>query len=268
MSRAPTPPGRFAERYGQWALVTGASSGIGEAFARQLAALGLDLILVARRKDRLTRLAGELSDRHGVTVRAAPADLTEPDFLEQIQALADPLEIGLLVNNAGAALTGEFLAHELEDELSLLYLNCRAPLVLSHFYGRQMAERQRGGIINVASASGFLPMPYWTHYGATKAFDLHFSEGLAVELAASNVDVLALCPGGTHTEFSEVAGTEAGGMDPAHVVAVALAKLGRAPVAIPGLRNRVSVLALRAMPRRTLARLGASVVRGMMDKSR
>lgn len=266
MSSAPALASRFVDRYGPWALVTGASSGLGEAFARRLAALGLDLILVARRQDRLARLSDELTDRHAVTVRAVPTDLTDPHFLEGIREVADPLDIGLLVNNAGAALTGEFLTHELEDELALLYLNCRAPLVLSHFYGRQLAERRRGGIINVASASAFLPMPYWTHYAATKAYGLHFSEGLAMELAASNVDVLALCPGGTRTEFSEVAGTEAGGMDPDRVVARALGKLGQTPVAIPGLRNRMSVLALRAMPRRMLARVGAGVVRGLMDK--
>jgi short-subunit dehydrogenase len=146
----------FKERYGPWALVTGASSGIGAEFARQLAGIGLNLILVARRKQRLEDLARQLESTNKIAVQTIAADLSRADFLPLIASAIDSIEVGLLVNNAGFGLAGEFLDHEIEKELALLDVNCRVPLVLTHVIGRQMAQRKRGGVIFVSSVSGFV----------------------------------------------------------------------------------------------------------------
>mgnify|MGYP001596032433 FL=1 len=257
-------PAEFYAKYGPWAIVTGASSGIGEEFCWQLAGLKLNLILVARRKEKLESLAKELMSKHGIETRVVPADLLRPDFLKQIRAVTDPLDIGLLVNNAGFALTGNFLDHKIEDELSLLYVNCRAPLMLAHVFGNKMVRRGKGGIINISSASAFLPMPFWTNYSASKVYNLYFSEGLWFELKGKGVDVLALCPGGTRTEFSKVAGTKSGGMEPAQVVELGLKKLGKQPVAIAGISNQIISFMNRFFSRQLLTKIGARVVRGFM----
>src|SRR5215510_15969656 len=141
----------FVERYGPWALVTGASAGIGAEFARQLSQMGLNLVLVARRRQRLEDLACELESKNKVHVRIVVADLARPDFLPAIRSVTNSIEVGLLVNNAGFGLAGRFLEHELEEELNLLNVNCRAPLILTHEFGRQMAQRRKGGIIFVSS---------------------------------------------------------------------------------------------------------------------
>ena len=138
---------RFNEKYGPWALVTGAASGIGAEFANQLAALGLNLVLVDRREDLFHEMTGRLTSQYGIDVRVIQKDLEEPDFLPDILQATDSLEIGLLVNNAGYALTGDFLDHDLEQEVGLLHVNCRAPLILSHAFGKKMVKRGRGGII-------------------------------------------------------------------------------------------------------------------------
>ena len=149
----------FIERYGPWALVTGASAGIGAEFARQLSEMGLNLVFVARRRKRLEDLARDLESRSKVQVRIVTADLSQPDFLQLILSVTNSLEVGLLVNNAGFGLAGHFLEHALEEELRLLDVNCRAPLILTHVFGRQMAERKRGGIIFVSSVSGYIATP-------------------------------------------------------------------------------------------------------------
>ena len=217
----------FYQKYGPWALITGASSGIGEEFARQLAALKFNIVIVARRKERLEILSNELINKHHVEVKIIAVDISTDNFLEQIKLATNALDIGLLINNAGFALTGNFLDNAIEKELSLLNVNCRAPLILAHYFGNKMIRKGKGGIINVASAAAFLPMPFWTNYSASKAYLLHLSEGLWFELKEKNVDVLALCPGATKTEFSKVAGTKNTGMEASEVVKIALQKLGK-----------------------------------------
>ena len=161
----------FKEQYGPWAIVTGASAGIGEEFARQLARMGLNLILIARRKQRIDDLARQLQSASKILVKPIVADLSRPDFLWPLVSAIGSMEVGLLVNNAGFGLAGGFLDHELEKELALFNVNCRAPLILTHFFGRQMAQRKRGGIIFVSSVSGFIATPFEATYAATKAYD-------------------------------------------------------------------------------------------------
>ena len=217
----------FYDKYGSWAVVTGASSGIGEEFCRQLAAQKFNLVLIARRTERLQRLASILAATYSIQTKIVSVDLASDNFLRHIIAETASLDVGLLVNNAGFALTGRFLDHKLEDELALLYVNCRAPLMLAHHFGKKMAQQRRGGIINVSSVAAFMPLPFWTHYSASKVYSLYFSEGLWFELKKNGVDVLALCPGSTRTEFATVSGTSMQGMQVDPVVRCALENLGK-----------------------------------------
>ena len=241
----------FVERYGPWALVTGASAGIGAEFARQLSEMGLNLVVVARRRQRLEDLASDLESRNKVQVRIVTADLSQPDFLPLILSVTNSIEVGLLVNNAGFGLAGHFLKHELEEELRLLDVNCRAPLVLTHVFGRQMAQRKRGGIIFVSSVSAYIATPFEASYAASKVYELFLAESLRYELGKEGVDVLALCPGSTDTEFHEIAGSRpVAAMAVEPVVRLALKNLGKTSVAIPGWHNRLLVYLLKFTPRR------------------
>ena len=252
----------FLMTYGPWALVTGASSGMGAAFARQLAERKLNLVLVARRKDRLQDLAQEIERRASVQTRVVPADLSRDDFLATLKDATNGLEINLLVNNAGMEVTGEFLANDLETELRMLQLSCRAPLILTHAYGNEMRARRHGGIIFVASIVGFVGIPLWSHYAATKGHTLLFAEGLAEELRKDGVDVLALCPGLTRTELIQF--TPFGkimSMDADAVVRVALKSLGKKPRVTAGLRNKVIAFSTRFQPRLVNTRIFRMVMK-------
>jgi hypothetical protein len=249
-----TEPNSFSHRYGPWAVVTGASSGIGAEFARQLGARGLHVVLVARRKDRLDALAGELSAAHQVLTRVIEVDLAQPDFLPILDAGTRDLDIGLVVNNAGFGDKGRFLDSELSVQLAMLDVNCRAALVIAHVFGRRLSARGRGGLVFTSSTAAFQGLPFTAHYAATKGYGLQLAEGLYHELRTNGVDVLALCPGPTDTE-----GPRRTGVDPAKVpvkmmdvkpvVAGALAALGKRPIAIPGLTNLLGYLAVRLTPR-------------------
>jgi short-subunit dehydrogenase len=159
---------RFAKKYGPWALVTGASSGMGSEFARHLAADGLNLVLVARRKNRLDRLASELGQQFGIEVRVVVADLAREDFVTPIREATSDIEVGLLVNSAGFATSGALLDNDLEAEVSILHVNSRAPLMLAHEFGRKMRDRGDGGIIFVASTVAYSGSPGWSNYAATR----------------------------------------------------------------------------------------------------
>ena len=261
---------KLAERYGPWAVITGASSGIGAEFARQLAGYGFNVVLVARRRDRLEELASGIEDMYRVEARVAPADLTARDVIQALQpALAD-IEIGLLVNCAGFGTTGPFLDMDPSVQESMINLNCHAPIVLTHEVAQGMRERGRGGVIFVSSVNGFYGAPGMANYNATKGYDLLFAEGLAVELAPYGVDVQALCPGGTYTEFLRVAGMDARRLGPLRglmfanaptVVATSLRKLGKRVTVVPGFINKLNVLMMRFMPRWLSTRLFGSALR-------
>lgn len=240
----------FSHRYGPWALVTGASSGIGREFARQLAARRLNLILVARRAERLKELSAELKAAHGIDARFVPVDLCDDAYLDLIRKGTTALEIGLLVNSAGFSLTGPFLDMEAGDLTRMLNLNTRAPAMLAREFGPAMRARGRGGMIFLSSVTGFAATPQWSLYAATKSFNLLLGEGLAAELRAAGVDVMALAPGTTRTEFLDVAGiSDFMGMEAEAVVGLALKRLGRSDVVVPGLFYRGGVFAMRFLPR-------------------
>lgn len=192
-----------------FALVTGASAGIGAAFARELAARGHGLVLTARRADRLEALAAELRDRHGVAVHCLPCDLADPqspERLEQEIARLGPA-IDVLVNNAGYGLTGAFLSRPWPMHAAFIQVMMTAPTELSHRFLPGMRERGHGRIINVASLAGLVPAPAGhTLYAASKAYLIKFSQALALENRKHGIHVCALCPGFTYSEFHDVNG--------------------------------------------------------------
>jgi uncharacterized protein len=257
----------FRDRYGPWALVTGASSGIGAEFARQLSDMGLNLVLVARRRQRLEDLAHELPSRNKIQTRIVTADLSRPDFLPLILSATESIDVGLLINNAGFGIAGSFLQHDLEKELALLDVNCRAPLILSHTFGRQMAQRKRGGIVFVSSVSAYIATPFETSYAASKVYELFLAESLGYEFGNDGVHVLALCPGSTKTEFHEVAGSRpVAAMAVQPVVASALKQLGKKPVAITGWHNRLLVYVLKLTPRRIQTLVAGRVMGNLVTR--
>lgn len=189
------------------ALITGASSGIGAEFARQLAGRGHDLVLVARRGDRLAALAAELQNQHGITAEPLVADLSVAGDVEKVAArLADLSNMALLVNNAGFGVSGSLARAELKGQLDMLSVHVGAAMHLSHAALPGMIARGSGGIINVASLAAFMALPGEVNYCATKAYLVSFSQALAAEVRRKGVRVQALCPGFTITEFHDEPG--------------------------------------------------------------
>jgi hypothetical protein len=190
----------------KWALVTGASSGIGAALARELATHGAKLILTARRLDRLEKLAAELTAK-GTEVRIVTADLNDPAAPQNIYDATEGagIRVDILINNAGLGQYGAFCASPVEQELGQIRVNCEAMVRLTRLFVPRMVERRRGWVLVLASTASFQPVPYITTYAATKAFDRFFALGLAAEVARFGVKVTALCPGPTESEFFDVA---------------------------------------------------------------
>jgi len=229
---------RLVSRYGQWALITGASAGIGEALARQIAAEGMNVVLTARREERLTNLATEIERDCGVETRIICADLSERADVEALIAGVSDLEIALLVNNAGLGYSGRFDLLDRDRLRRLISVNCEAPMILTHALVQGMRERGRGGIFFTGSAAGRQPLPLHSVYAATKAFDLFLGEALWAELRASNIEVVVLEPGSTETEFQDVAGEIAHpGQSAEEVARRGLRALGDQPSVMTGWFN-------------------------------
>jgi len=191
---------------GKWALVTGASAGIGVALARELAAHGARLILTARRKDRLETIAAELAAK-GTEVRTVVADLNDPTGPQAIYDATEAagIPVDILINNAGLGQFGAFEKSPIEQELSQIRVNCEAMVHVARLFVPKMVERRRGWVLVVASTASFQPIPYLSTYAATKVFDRFFALGLAQEVVRFGVKVTALCPGPTESEFFDIA---------------------------------------------------------------
>ncbi len=256
----------LGERYGGAALITGASSGIGEAFARLVAAGGTDVILVARRADKLKAIAEELEARHAVRATVFAHDLTAPGAARRLRAaVADAgLQVGVLINNAGIGGYGDFADQDGELHEAMLQLNCKIPLALTKAFLASMIERRQGAIIFVGSMTSYQPTPYLALYGASKAFVLSLGEALWAELRPAGLDVLALCPGHVETEFGAIAndanlrkpGTH---LSAQQVARIGLNALGKTPSIVPGVWNKLLISANRLVPRRTVAALAARI---------
>ncbi|KUL28998.1 SDR family NAD(P)-dependent oxidoreductase [Streptomyces regalis] len=252
----------------QTVIVTGASSGLGAEFARQLARRGANLVLVARRADRLQSLAAELTRAHGVTVTTVARDLGRPDAGRTLRTELESRGIHAtgLVNNAGFGTHDAFTAEDPDRLQSMIALNVSALVDLSHAYIDPLTSADTGVLINVASLLGFQPTPYMSAYGATKAFVLNFTESLWEETRGTGLRVLAVCPGATRTEFYDVAGSSADygtkRATPEQVVTIALDTLDRRSAPPSVVTNGRSLALLgRLLPRRSMVRL-----MGWMDR--
>jgi short-subunit dehydrogenase len=251
-----------------WALVTGASSGIGKAIAEQLAARGTNLILVARRENRLADLQHHLMHAHKVEVRTFAADLEQPAAPQQIFDFACSLgvDIDLLVNNAGFGAYGEFHELSLDRQLAMVQVNCAAIVALTRLFLPGMIARRVGDILIVASTASFQAVPYQSTYAATKAFDLIFAEGLAGEVKQFGVRVCAVCPGQTRTEFHEIAHEPIPGAMSVHtaeeVAKIGLEALARGKTSVVcGVSNLMGMEFQRILPRRMVTAISERLFR-------
>lgn len=247
----------FQQRYGPWAVVAGASEGIGASFAEKLAALGLNLVLVARRAKLLEALARRLRQQNDVDVRTQPLDLGAPDVVDGMRSATQGLDVGLLIYNAAYSPIGAFIDIDVEQHLKAVDVNVLGPLRLSHYFGRCFAERGRGGIILMSSMSAFQGTAMVANYAATKAYDSLLAEGLWYELKERGVDVLSCVAGATLTPSYESSTDRiptkglARPMKPDEVTEQALDDLGRRPRGISGRRNQwASVLLTKLLSRR------------------
>ncbi|HME68507.1 MAG TPA: SDR family oxidoreductase [Myxococcota bacterium] len=245
----------LSQRYPGWAVVTGASAGIGAEFARQLARAGFSCVLTARREDRLRALALELEKEHGVATRVVAVDLATQKGPEELAAALADLEVGVLVNNAGFGLSGRFDKQDAARLAEMVALNCSAPVVVTNLLLPRMLERGSGAILITGSVAGRQPLPLHAVYAASKAFDLLFGEALWSELRGRGIDVLVVEPGSTESEFHDVAGELPHAAEPAaNVVATALAALGQQPSVISGWFNWLRAhLGQRLMPHSLIA---------------
>lgn len=262
---------------GHLALITGASSGIGKEYAHQLAALGAHLILAARRKDRLQALAQELTQKYQVKTFIIPVDLAQPDACKSLfdQAIALGQPITMLINNAGVGKYGNFMDFSYEDHRATLQINSVAPTELTYrFVEHMLAHGKPSYITQVASIAAFQPVGYFTVYSGTKGYLRYFSETLSFELRSTNVRVLCLCPGGTHTEFFEQSGQkitstgQSAMMSAKAVVQSGIESMlkGRS-VCVPGLLNKLACFLPRLLPRRLALHLAFMTMNRSVERA-
>ena len=250
---------------GKTALITGASSGIGDSFARLLAAAGTHLLLVARREQRLLQLADHLRSQHGIVVDIIAMDLSAENAAYQLhqKVREKDLQIDLLINNAGMGKHGDYVNATLEEHHQMINLNIVALNDLSYLFGKDMIERGSGYILLVGSIASFVAVPRFATYAATKAYVLSLGEALGKELAPHGIVVTTLCPGGTTTEFMDISGQQIDGIRTlAMMSSESVAKTGlrgllhKRRVVVPGLLYKISIISLRLFPRRLQALFG------------
>jgi short-subunit dehydrogenase len=258
--------GRFSERYGAWALVLGASEGLGAAFARATAARGMNLVLVARRSDLLERLAEDCRRRFDVEVRCIVDDLSTPGFAEKLHGAISELEVGLVVYNAAFAPVGEFIDVDSADLVRAIDVNIRAPVTIIRTLLPSMVARKRGAVVLMSSLAGNQGGPRIATYAASKAFNKVLAEGLWQELKERGIDVITCCAGAIRTPgYAAAAGGEAPGtLDPEFVAERTIRALGRGPIVIPGFTNRLAAWVMgRLLPRPMAIRIMAASTKNL-----
>jgi len=252
--------------YGTTALVTGASSGIGEAFVKKLSSQGFTVVAVARREDRLRQLQDAIAREGKGKVVPVIADLSQADGVDTVVRAVEAagLAIDLLVNNAGVGYLGSVETIDRDKTLAMINLNCRAVVDMTHRFLPGMKERKKGAVIIVSSVVGTIPTPWFSAYSGTKAFDLYFGEGLYGECLGTGVDVVTVLPGLTQTEFQAGAGMReyhSPYRKAEHVVESALAALGKKPIVVDGYFNKIMSHGTRFVPRSWLVRISRFVMR-------
>jgi len=266
----------FINQYGPWALIAGASEGLGESFTEELARRGLNIILIARRENLLQKISKKIQEKYGVEVVILPLDLTSPDMFEIIKEKTKDLDVGLLVYNAGLGPIGLFTTHSIETHLKVISLNCVGPMTLTHHFCSQMKEKGKGGIILMSSMAGLQGSPIHAHYGATRAYTRHLAESLWYEMKKYNVHVTACVAGATETPnylFSDP--VNKGLIKPKPTKPVTVAKTAvkglvkNKPRVIPGFANNLSVkLLLNLMPSKTRVKIMGSIAMKMYGEDK
>lgn len=254
----------FVRRYGPWAVVTGASEGIGLSFARQLAARGINLVLVARRAELLAALSAKLAAEFGIDTAIHVGDLTGTDAVRRLVDDTAPLDVGLLVASAGFGTSGPLLESRLDEEVDMVALNCASVLAQTWHFGRRFAERRRGGIVLMSSLLAFCGAPRAANYAATKAYVQSLAEGLRTELSASGVDVIASAPGPVHSGFARRANLHMPmAVQPDVVARVTLDSLGRKTTVRPGSLSKLLGWSLAMAPRWAQVMILGQVMKSM-----
>jgi uncharacterized protein len=259
----------FLTQYGKWAIVAGASEGLGAAYAEELASRGVNLVLVARRSELLQTLASQLSTKYSVEIKSIVQDLSTSDAAEQVVRNIIDLEIGLMIYNAAFSAIGPFLERSLDDHLKEIHTNTFTPLKLTYLIAQQMLERKRGGIVLMSSLSAFQGSAYISTYSATKAFNIVLAEGLWEEWREQGVDVLVCVSGAVSTPNYVASEPEPTGglgdmtMYPEQVVQETMNALGKGPFVIPGRVNRLASFVMRhLLPRKVAVQFMGRVLRG------
>jgi hypothetical protein len=249
------------KRYPGYALITGASGGLGEEFAEQLAKEGVDLVLVARRKEELEKISKRLTEKYKIKTKIISQDVSELDSAKKIKSELekDSIQVSMLINNAGYGTYGNFIELDFDKELKMIDLNCRAPIALTRLFAPEMVKRKNGAIIFLSSIGAYQPTPFWATYGATKAFNLMIGEALWAELKPHHVDVISLSPGFTKTQFQANASNTktpeplTGWSEPKDVVSECLSNLGKDLSVVPGFMNFLATWSMRFTPRKLAA---------------
>lgn len=264
---------KFLQRYGKWAIVAGASQGLGAAYAQELARRGLHLVLIARRAELLQSEAKQLSEKYGVKVKPLVLDLSFPDAAEQIIYQTMDLDIGLLVYNAAFSAVGPFLEQSMENHVREIHTNVHAPLKLVYLLGQRMLQRGSGGILLMSSLSAFQGSAYISTYAATKAFNIVLAESLWEEWRQQGVDMLVCVSGAVKTpNYVSSQPVKTGGLGdmtlaPEQVVQEALDALGKQPFVIPGRMNRLASFVMRhLLPRKMTIQIMGRTLRAMYVK--
>ena len=239
------------ETFGEWAVITGASSGIGKEMAHIIAHKGIHTVLVARSKNDLLTLSDEIEKSSNVKTKVIVADLSQEKEIYEVISQCSDLEVGLLINSAGYALSGEFTNNNLTDELEMLNVNLKAPLILTHYFAKEMKKRQRGGIVFISSIMALAGASMWANYNATKAHNLLLAEGIAQELKPDNINVIAVIAGSVKSKFQERSDSKSafGAMTAQSVAKYSLWMLLCKRTYVPGVINKFIVLSTRLNPR-------------------
>ncbi|MTI41451.1 SDR family NAD(P)-dependent oxidoreductase [Fulvivirga lutimaris] len=241
---------RLITLYGRWALVTGASSGIGKEICKQLAESTFNLVIVGRNEKHLQNLQSELLAKFNVDVEIIIADLARQEDVYELIKKTSQKQIGLAVLSAGYGTSGQFIENSLSDELNMLDVNCKALTMLAHHFGNRFSTQMAGGLVLLGSLVSFQGVPYAAHYAATKAYVLSLGEALHHELKLNNADVLTACPGPVASGFGSRADIKMeGAMKPGEIAIPILKALGKKSVILPGLLTKILTYALRTVPR-------------------
>jgi hypothetical protein len=260
---------RLKTKYGSWALVTGASSGIGLELSKQLADAGFHLVLNAREVNRLAQVASQLHQDFGVEIKTIHGDVSSKETIENIIQSTESIPLGLIVLSAGFGTSGPFHESDLAEEVKLLQVNCEAVLCLTHHYAQRFSRKKKGGIILLSSMVAFQGVPYSANYAASKAYVQSLAEALAVELKPFHVDVLSAAPGPVASGFEKRANMKMDrSLSPAQVGVPILKALGKQSLVLPGLLTKILVYSLRTLPRWGKVKIMGMVMGGFTKHQR